>query len=461
MGHSFGSAALVLAVILAAPPAVAQTPCESAKLLAEDGASGDDFGAAVAVEGNVAVVGAPEDDDDGSSSGAAYVFRFDGSGWAQEQKLTASDGQSFDDYGFAVAVSGDTIVVGAPRDDTAAGDRAGSAYVYRFDGKSWNEEDHLFAMDAGGDDRFGHSVSIDDDTILVGAINHDDGASNAGAGYVFTRAGMRWSQQDELTAAEPMGTSPQLGHSASLDGDVAVLGAWQFAPGGMFSVGAAYVFRRSGMSWSAEQTLIATDAADFRWFGQSVSVSGTTIAVGAFGDRADDLSESGGAYFFSFTGAKWQEDANVNASDAEANDRFGWSIALDGDNAVVGTGIPAGKAYLFSQGLGNWSEQSMLNSADRDVSSEYAFSVALRGAIAVIGDRNGASGNGVAFVFNLLGKNCVCPWDLTGDGGVGIGDLLALFGIWGTAGPEGDFNGDGVVGVGDLLAMFANWGPCP
>ncbi len=432
-------------------------------IVALDGAAGDDFGAAVGVDGMIAVVGAPEDDDAGSSSGAAYVFRFDGSEWVQEQKLTASDAGSGDDYGFAVGISGETIVVGAPRDDTAAGNRAGSVYVYRFDGGQllWVEDDHLFASDAGADDRFGYSVAIDRGTILVGAINQDEAASNAGAGYVFTPIPVGWQEQGKLVATVSSGTNPHMGHSVSVDGDVAVLGAWQDAPGGMFSVGAAHVFRRSGMTWSEEQKLTAADAADFRWFGQSVAVSGSVIAVGAFGDRADDLSESGGAYFFAFDGLVWQEIDNVNASDAEANDRFGWSIALDGDDALIGTGVSASKAYLFHRELVLYNEQAMLTSADPGVTSDYSYSVALGGTTALVGDRNAGGGNGVAFVFDLTGTVCLCPWDLDGDGTVGITDFLGLLALWGTdpGGPP-DFDGDGDVGITDFLELLANWGRC-
>jgi hypothetical protein len=443
-------------------PLLAQPACESAKLLALDGASGDDFGASVAVSGSFAVVGAPEDDDAGSSSGAAYVFSYDGPSWTQQQKLTASDAEGGDDYGFAVAISGDTIVVGSPRDDTIAGSRAGSAYVYTFDGNTWGSEARLFASDAGADDRFGYSVAIDGGTILVGAIQWDGTLSNAGSGYVFVGSGLVWSEQDQLTAGLPSGTNPQMGHSASLDGDVAVLGAWQDAPGGMFSVGAAHVFRRSGIIWSEEQKLTASDAADFRWFGQSVSVSGNVVAVGAYGDRADDLSESGGAYFFIWDGLSWDELNNVNAADPEAGDRFGWSIAVDGDNAIIGTGTSAAKGYLFHRELIDWTQQKTLNSSDPDVSLEYAWSVALAGSTAVIGDRGGASGNGVAFVFDLLGIECVCPWDCGDppDGEVSVVDFLALLAQWGQVGSSCDVDGGGV-GITDFLAMLANWGPCP
>jgi hypothetical protein len=451
---------LAVTIVAAADAGSAPSPCTSTRLLADDGAAGDDFGAAVAIDGTLAVVGAPEDDDAGGSSGAAYVYRFDGTAWTQAQKLTASDAEGGDDYGFAVAVSGDTIVVGSPRDDTVAGSRAGSAWVYRFDGASFAEEDHLFAADAGADDRFGFSVAVDGDTILVGAIQHDDGAANAGAGYVFTRAGTTWTQQDELTAAAPMGTNPQMGRSVALDGDVAVLGAWQFAPPGMFSVGAAYVFRRSGVAWNEEQRLTASDAADFRWFGHAVAVNGRDIAVGAYGDQAGGLNESGGAYFYRFDGATWNEDANVNASDAAAGDRFGWSIALDAQTAAVGTGSSASKAYLFTRGDGSWPEAAMLDPADPDASTEYGFSVSLRGSRAVVGDRNGLSGNGLAFVFELA-VDC-CPEDCAEptDGDVDVTDLLAVLAQWGGVG-SCDVDDGGTVEVGDLLAVLAEWGPCP
>jgi len=428
----------------------AQPTCETGKIAADDGAIGDDFGAAVDIDGVLAVVGAPEDDDAGSSSGSAYVYRFAVGMWIQQQKLTASDADNGDDFGIAVAISGETIVVGSPRDDSAAGTRAGSVYVFAFDGgqQLWIETDHLFASDAQADDRFGSSVAIDGGTLLVGAIQEDEAASNAGAGYVFTGTAGAWSEQDKLVPTSS-GTNPQMGRSASLDGDVAVLGAWQDAPTGMFSVGAAHVFRRAGTTWTEEQKLTASDAADFRRFGQSVAVSGNVIAVGAYGDRADDLSESGGAYFYIFNGSTWDELDNVNASDPADGDRFGWSIALDGDNAVIGTGASASKAYLFHRKLVLYTEKATLNSDDADVSNEYAFSAALDGSTVVLGDRNAAGGTGVAFVFDINGANCPCPWDLDGSGDVGINDFLDLLAQWGNP-----------WGINDFLALLATWGPC-
>ncbi|MHC5113354.1 MAG: FG-GAP repeat protein [Planctomycetota bacterium] len=456
----------VIGMLALAAIAPAGDPCEADLLVADDGASGDDFGAAVSIDGIIAVVGAPEDDDAGSSSGAAYAYRFDGAEWAQEQKLTASDADSGDDYGFSVAVSGETIVVGSPRDDTLAGSRAGSVYVYVFDGGTlqWVEQDQLFANDAAADDRFGTSVAIDGDTIVVGATQDDDGLPNAGAGYVFTRTAGVWGQQDKLTAAMPTGTNQHLGRSAGVDGDVAVLGAWQSAPDGMFSVGAAWVFRRSGSTWSEEQKLTASDAADFRWFGLSVAISDPVIAVGAYGDRADDLSESGGAYLFRHNGASWIEEDNVNASVPAADARFGWSVDVDGSTAVIGSGTSGAGAWLFTYDGANWVEQTELTSTEPSLSAEYGYAVALdeTAARALVGDRAGASNAGLAIAFDLA-CGPACPADLDGSGDVGFGDILEIIAAWGPCGvpcPE-DLSGNGAVDFADILVVIGAWGPCP
>ena len=493
--------ALVFAALAAGlfPVERAAAQCELSKHQALDAATGDDFGGAVAIDGDVIVIGAPEDDDAGSSSGAAYVFRFDGTDWAQEQKLSAFDADNGDDYGISVAVSGDTIIVGANRDDLPGMSRAGSAYVYRFVAGSWQHEAHLTAQDAAADDRFGSSVAIDGDTLVVGATHDDDGLSNAGAGYVFTRSGTVWTQQDKLTADMPTGTNPHVGRSASIDGDVVVLGAWQAAPAGQFTVGAAYVFRRDGDTWPQEQKLTASDAADFSQYGQAVSISDPVIAVGAPREHAEGPSDSGAAYFYRWNGVSWDEEDKVKATGAQANDRFGWSISLAGESAVIGTDTSSTKAYLFAFVASEWSEQAMLTSTDADVSSEYAYSVGLAGDTAVIGDRNGAAGTGLAFIFESAGPDCNdngfcdsrdiaegdspddngngipdecegpicgdCPTDVDGSGSTGAFDLAVLLGSWGPCAPGDacgclDDNGDGVIGAFDLAVLLGSWGPC-
>lgn len=242
---------------------LSQTPLqnEDAKILPSDGATGDTFGSAVAIDANVAIVGAQNDDDSGPSSGSAYIYRFDGTDWNQEAKLTALDGNTSDAFGGSVSIGGNVAVVGAPGDDDG-GFSSGSIYVYRFDGSSWGLDAKLGAADAGSGDGFGTSISCDDNTVLVGAPG-DNGSS--GSMYVFRYDGASWSQEAKLTASDA-GAMDTLGISVSMYGSAAIGGAYLDDDGGL-NAGAAYVFRFDGTSWSQEAKLVASDAAGADLFG--------------------------------------------------------------------------------------------------------------------------------------------------------------------------------------------------
>ena len=162
--------------------------------MASDGAADDQFGGTVAVAGDRAVVGARFHDDNGDSSGSAYVFRYDGTGWVEEAKLTASDGAADDEFGGSVAVAGDTAVVGAPF-HADNGSTSGSAYVFRYDGTDWVEEAKLTASDGAADDQFGGLVAVSGDTLVVGAEGDDDNGSFSGSAYVFHYDGTGWVEE--------------------------------------------------------------------------------------------------------------------------------------------------------------------------------------------------------------------------------------------------------------------------
>ncbi len=180
-----------------APGAIAWN--QQAKLTAGDAATGDRFGRAVAVSGDTAVIGAYWDDDGGTESGSAYVFTRTGGVWSQQAKLTASDPGAFDWFGVSVAVSGDTAVIGARWDDDGGTD-SGSAYVFARSGEVWSQQAKLIPSDLAANDFFGISVAVSGDTAVIGAHGNDDGGSESGSAYVFTRSGVAWSQQAKLTA---------------------------------------------------------------------------------------------------------------------------------------------------------------------------------------------------------------------------------------------------------------------
>ena len=252
-----------------------------------------EFGNAVAISGDVVVVGARKDSEKGLYSGSVYVFRNNGSTWIREAKLYADDAQAQEYFGSSVAIDGDTLVVGATKG--GEGDlQTGSVYVFKYNGFDWEEETELFAENLAHKDQFGYSVAIEGDTILVGAPRHDDGEADSGAAYVFRRNAGTWFPKSNLKGSE-LFEKAYFGTSVSLSGNTAVVGAYRndlFAADNsvMEDTGSAYVFRFDGSIWPEEEKLIPADAVGGEEFGWAVAISGDTVVVGAHKDG--DLSGS-------------------------------------------------------------------------------------------------------------------------------------------------------------------------
>jgi len=355
---------------------------QQAKLTADDAAAGEQFGGAVAISGDSIVVGAFRDDDAGTESGSAYVFTRSGITWTQQAKLTASDAAGDNQFGISVAVSGNSVVVGANEDDDD-GPNSGSAYVFTRSGIVWSEEAKLTASDADVNDQFGTSVAILGDSVVVGA-NFDDGiGTRSGSAYVFTRSGTAWSEQAKLTANDAAAFD-NFGISVSISGNSVVVGA------NSDSSGSAYVFTRSGTSWSEQAKLTASDGLPGDSFGISVSISGDSVVVGAF--RDDDVgTSSGSAYVFTRSGIAWSEQAKLTANDEATNDRFGISVGISGDSVVVGAhfddddGVNSGSAYVFTRSGITWSEQAKLTANDAASGDQFGVSVSISGDSVVVG----------------------------------------------------------------------------
>ena len=311
------------------------------------------FGRSVSISGNRAIVGTIYDDA-GYRSGSAYIFRFneDTSTWEEEIKLTASDAATKDHFGISVSISGDIAIVGTKHD--IGGGNPGSAYIYRFneDTSTWIET-KLTASDAAPVDWFGISVSIFGDRALVGARLDDDGGSASGSAYIFrfNEDTSTWEEEIKLTASDAA-EGDNFGNSVSLSGNTVIIGAFGNDDGGSAS-GSAYIFRfnEDTNTWEEEIKLTASDAASVDWFGYSVSISGDRAIVGAY--RNDDGGdETGSAYIFTNNGSSWVE-TKLTASDGEINDNFGYSVSISGDIAFVGApknddgGDESGSAYIF------------------------------------------------------------------------------------------------------------------
>ena len=376
------------------------------KLLASDGAAYDQFAYAVSVSGDTALVGAMYDDDRGMNSGSVYVFSRAGSGWSEQQKLTASDGAMADSFGSSVSVSGQVALIGASGSDHRA-TNAGSAYVFARSGTTWSEQQKITAADGATNDMLGHAVSAMGSTALVSAHFDDDRGSGSGSVYVFERAGTTWSQKQKLTASDG-GVDHYFGFSVALDTDAALVGAYWDDDRGIES-GSAYLFERVGTTWSQQQKFTAFDGATKDNFGNAVSISGNSVLVAARYDD-DRGTDSGSAYVFTRTGTAWSLEQKITAPDGEANDYFGISAGLAGGQAVMGAqgdddhGASSGSAYVFARSGTAWSQRNKLTASDGEAKENFGNMVALSGGTVLVGaraDDDKGTYSGSAYLFSL------------------------------------------------------------
>ena len=302
------------------------------KLFASDSAGFSQFGQSVAISGNYAIVGAYGDNGNGPYSGAAYIFYYNGTNWVEMQKITAIDAPSWNRFGQSVAIFDNFAIVGACGDNDR-GESAGAAYIFHFDGSNWSQSQKLTAFDGEPWDQFGQSVAISGDYAVIGAHGDSENGPLSGSAYIFYYNGNNWLQYQKLIAND--GSSwDNLGKSVAISANVAIVSAYKDNDKGKSS-GSAYVFYNDSSDWLFEQKLTSSDGVASDFFGSSVSVYGDYAMVGAYGDDDNGIF-SGSAYIFSFNGSSWSQTEKLTAEDASASDYFGKSVAIYGDHAVVG-----------------------------------------------------------------------------------------------------------------------------
>ncbi|MFZ4985094.1 MAG: FISUMP domain-containing protein [Blastocatellia bacterium] len=441
-------------------PTITQQAYLKASTNSSDGYGDDLFGSAVAINGNTVVIGAPGErssatgvngnqlDNSADDSGAAYVFVRNGTTWSQQAYLKASNSEKFDRFGGSVSIFGETIVVGATQEDSAAtginGDQtsnialeSGAAYVFVRSGTAWSQQAYLKASNSETGDFFGSSVSIHGETIIVGAelessaatgvngTQSSNGSYSSGAAYVFVRNGTTWSQQAYLKASNT-DEGDQFGCAVSINGETAVIGAVLEASAATgvngnqsdnsaALSGAAYVFVRNGATWSQQGYLKASNAQSGDFFGRSVAIAGDTVLVGApneysaatgvNGDGSDNSTpEAGAAYVFVRTGLNWSQQAYLKASQSERGNKFGVAVAVAADTIVVGAGqesgrargvngdqsdigeISSGAAYVFVRATGGaWSQQAYLKASNTREYSYFGRAVGISGETIIVG----------------------------------------------------------------------------
>jgi uncharacterized repeat protein (TIGR02543 family) len=381
-----------------------------------------------------------------NDTGARYPITVDPI--AQQAYLKASNTGANDAFGASVAVSGNTVVVGAPNEDSGStgingngadnsAESAGAVYVFVRNGTIWSQQAYLKASNAEAHDSFGLSLSISGDTIVVGAMQEDGGgtlngdqadntAPDAGAAYVFVRNGTSWSQQAYLKASNA-DANDQFGLSVSISGDAVLVGAWQEASAATtvngnqadnsgYGTGAAYIFARDGGVWSQQAYLKASEVS-IKYFGYSVAISGDTAVVGLVG--ADDPY----ACVFCRSGATWTQQGSLEAAEVGIRPYGPTAVAVAGDTVVVGASFvngSTGAAYVFARNGNTWAQQAVLGASNPKpgISQQFGASVGVSGNVVVVGahfddsnsigvngDQNNSSswGAGAAYVFSRIG----------------------------------------------------------
>lgn len=333
------------------------------KLTAGDAAADDNFGSSVALDGDTAVVGAYGKSRDVSGTlvnraGAAYIFVRSGNTWSFQQKLEkpAADADDIDHFGQSVAVIGDAAIVGVPYDSPMVGGSerlsSGSAYVYKRTGTTWMQQQILTvpAAEIYISEQFGSSLAVDGTTLVVGGYNAwpvvgGNRYAQAGAAYVFEQSGDSWNYQQTLIApAARIQDSAHFGYSVAMDSDTLVVGAVtdsvDFGGAGKPQSGSAYVFVRNSGTWEFQAQLseAAAEAAINELFGESVGVSGNTVAVGAKWEDVGDKVNAGAVYVFERVGTVWTQTQRLTEApdDARMSEQLGNSLALEGDTLLAG-----------------------------------------------------------------------------------------------------------------------------
>ncbi len=386
-------ALLVMAGSLTLAPTV-EGQCELVKLTPATSASLDFMGASIDMNGPVAIVGAFGSDVAATDAGAAYVYRYNGVNWAQEAVLTAGDAGISDRFGISVAIEGDVAIVGSYLDDDL-GTNSGSAYIFRRNATTgaWAQEAKLTAGDGAANDRFGISVALNGGVGLVGSYFNDGVAVNSGAAYVYRYDGgaNAWNQEAKLTAGDGA-VDDSFGVSVALSEGAALIGAYRHDSLGT-NAGAAYVYRydAGGLVWNQEAKLTAGDGAAEDRFGFSVALDGGAAVLGSYLDD-DGGVDSGSAYVFRYdAGASvWNQEAKLTAGDGAAGDNFGVTVDLSGELVIVGSYLndalaaDAGAAYTFLNGVG-WAQDAKLTASDGSAFDRFGIAVAASGRSAMVG----------------------------------------------------------------------------
>ena len=389
-----------------------QVVCTDVKLTASDGERDDHFGCSVAMSGDYAIVGAYGDDD----TGAAYIFKREGTSWTEQAKLRKPFPRGSDDYfGYSVSISEDRAIVGA---GSVHSERnpigAFTAYIFKRNGTSWTLQNELKSLDMETHDFFGSSVSISGDYAIVGSSRDDSDTEkydkyDFGSISIFECDGINWIQDEKLFASDGV-EYDYFGEVVSICGDYAIVSKG-YGPNPSPFFGPVYIYKREGTSWTEQVILNSLE----RSFGNSMSISEDYAIIGAYRENNENGDGSGSVYVFEREGANWTEQSRLIALDGESFAHFGSSVSINGDLIIVGSpddddhykGRNSGSAYIFERDGEGWTQQAKLTAMDAAYDDFLGTSVAIDGDYAIVGapnDDDKGRDSGSVYVFKRIGS---------------------------------------------------------
>jgi hypothetical protein len=429
----------VLATIGLTAPAALANFNQLQKITSTPRGVGAQHGNAVALSGNTMVVGARYDGTTASQAGAAYVYVLNGGVWTQQAVLLANDGAVADKFGYSVAISENTIVVGA-FNANAPQSNSGAAYVFVRSGTSWTFQQKLTASDAAADQEYGNAVAITGETIAVGEHFADlPGNSEAGAVYIYRRTGTHWAETQKLVPTAQVILGDHFGESLAMSGSRIAIGAnGDDVP--FTAAGAVYVFVDNG-GFTLQQKLNIPGGANGDQFGFSVAIEGNTLVGGAIQYTPIVQQPAyGAAYVYEFNGSTWVSQGRLTASDGATVDRFGYSVGVSNNVVAVGAreddtvagGPDAGSAYIFTRTAGVWTERQHITPSDPFNGDRFGVSLALSFGNLVVGAAEKAltSPNGQGAVYYFITPPAKTPFDFDGDGLADLGIFRPTNGQW-------------------------------
>lgn len=418
---------------------------EYRKISGEIGSAKSNFGTSVAINDNYAMIGNnTEKDGLNLANGVAYVHNISANTTVKINAIDRSDlVATASQFGNSIALNNDQLIIGAWNDGTDENgknyiDRAGAAYIFKLDNNSWNHQQKIVAIDSLLNNYFGYAVATSGNYAIVGTpqeagdVNNKNPLSNAGKAYIFKRSSNGdWALQQAIVASD-RAEEANFGWSVAIKGDYAIIGAYKaniaYGEDGGTAAGAAYMFKLNGTTWSQQEKLVASDPKAMDYFGSAVSLTENHAVVGAY-NKNEDFGGIGAAYVFANNGTNWSIQQKIKSSERGSNFNFGYSIAIDGKNIVVGmpkhressnAPIQHGSAlvFTFNESNNTWEEAAKLSLTNKVASDWFGWSVAIKGDYIVVGSHQRdplnlagtatVSNAGAAYIFKKNGN----AWNL-------------------------------------------------